>query len=84
MSPELLTILKTLIEGVREDGLSEGVIALSGPGKPHDWVDVSLARFQSYRGRTEAALLEELEDLCAGASELSYSTDDIIVHVQVT
>lgn len=80
---ELTTILKTLIESIREDGSSEGVIALPGPGKSPDWVDVSLARFQSYRGRTEAALIEELEDLCIGASELRYSTDDIIVHVRV-
>ena len=83
MSPELLTILKTWIESVREDGVSEGEIALPGPGKTFDGTQISLARFQSYRGRTEAALLEELEDLAAGAKTLKFKTNDIIVWVSV-
>jgi hypothetical protein len=83
VSAELLTILKTWIEEVREDGLSEGEIALPGPGKQFDGTQISLARFQSYRGRTTAALLEELEDLCAGAKTLKFKTTDILVWVTV-
>lgn len=83
MSPELLTILKTWIESVREDGVSEGEIALPGPGKTFDGAQISLARFQSYRGRTEAALLEELEDLAVGAKTLKFKTTDILVWVTV-
>lgn len=83
MTAETLTILKTLIEEIREDGTSEGVISLGGPGVPADALTVSLARFQSYRGRTTAALLEELEDFVLGASKLQWSVDDILVHLTV-
>lgn len=83
MNAELLTILKTWIEGVREDDLREGLMALPGPGKTLEGTQISLARFQSYRGRTEAALLEELEDLCAGARVLQFKTTDILVWVMV-
>jgi len=84
MDGDLTAALKGLIEEFREGNLREGVLPLHGPGKPFDWADISLARFQSYRGRTEAALLEELEDLCLGGESLFYHTDDIIVHLQVT
>lgn len=84
MSPETLTILKAFIEDVRENGKTEGIIYLGGPGKKLDWVDVSLARFQSYRGRTAAALLEELEDLCVGAEYLHFQTNDILVHLEAS
>jgi hypothetical protein len=83
MSPELLTILKTLVEQVREGDSIMGEIDLPGPGKDHEWLNVSLARFQSYRGRTTAALLEELEDLCDGASFLEWMVDDGIVRIDV-
>jgi hypothetical protein len=84
MSPETLTILKTFVEDVRENGKTEGVIYLGGPGKKLDWVDISLARFQSYRGRTTAALLEELEDLVVGAEYLHFQTNDILVHLEAS
>lgn len=84
MTSEQLTILKTFIEDVRENGKTEGIIYLGGPGKKLDWVDISLARFQSYRGRTTATLLEELEDLCTGAEYLHFQTDDILVHLEAS
>jgi hypothetical protein len=83
MSAELLTILKTWIEEVREDGVSEGTVGLPGAGKPFEGTQISLARFQSYRGRTTAALLEELEDLATGAKTLKFKTTDILVWVTV-
>lgn len=81
---ELTTILKTLIEEVREDALREGVIGLPGPGKEWEGITISLARFQSYRRRTEAALLEELEDFCKGGKSLRFCTVDGFVHFDVT
>lgn len=80
---ELTTILKTLIEEVRENFLREGEVGLPGPGKEWEGITISLARFQSYRRRTEAALLEELEEFCQGGKTLKFSTSDIYVHLDV-
>lgn len=56
--------LRQFIDHVREDGpsdgrwiLNEGRVRLGGPP-----VVIGLARFQSYRARTEAALVQELTD----------------------
>lgn len=80
---DLETILYNFVEAVREDGLTEGSLDLPGPGHPLDEVQISLARFQSYRARTRAALLEELYDLADGGSQLRFQTEDILVRISV-
>lgn len=80
---DLETILYNFVEAVREDGLTEGSLDLPGPGHPFDEVQISLARFQSYRARTRAALLEELYDLAVGGKRLHFAVDDIIMKVVV-
>lgn len=57
--------LRNLIDHIREDLPSEGRVDLFGNVPSAVWGEpliVGLARFQSYRRRTEAALLEELTD----------------------
>lgn len=84
MSEDLTrNLLRDLIEDVRENGSSHGIVRLPGPGTSPDWVNISLARFQSYRGRTTAALLEELEDLAQGASGIEYHVFDTLVRIYV-
>lgn len=80
---DLETILYNFVEAVREDGLTEGSLDLPGPGHPLDGVQISLARFQSYRARTRAALLEELYDIAVGGKRLHFAVDDIIMKVVV-
>lgn len=58
-------VLIELIDWIREDDLYEGELHLGGgerqpTGEPP--LTVGLARFQSYRGRTQAALIQELKD----------------------
>jgi hypothetical protein len=64
MSPVLEERLRTLIDYVREGQFDDGRWAIPGvrtsTGEPP--LVVGLARFQSYRARTEAALVEELTD----------------------
>lgn len=57
-------MLIDLIDLIREDGAAEGKFAVAVGRKPTGIppLTVSLARFQSYRRRTEAALIQELED----------------------
>jgi hypothetical protein len=80
MEPPLRNILLNLIEHVREELPSEGRIDLpgdrTGTGVPP--LVVGLARFQSYRRRTEAALVQELEDYIeeAGISQLHFKVLD--------
>lgn len=55
--------LRQFIDVIREDDQSEGVWRLPPHGFQRASITsliVSLARFQSYRGRTEAALIQEL------------------------
>lgn len=80
---DLETILYNFVEAVREDGLTEGSLDLPGPGFPLDSWQIGLARFQSYRARTRAALLEELYDIAVGAKRLHFYTDDIVVKIVV-
>lgn len=56
--------LRNLIDHIREDLPSEGRVDLFGERKPigSPPLVVGLARFQSYRARTEAALVQELTD----------------------
>ena len=77
--------LRELIDLIREDGESEGWVYLhGGKGVERDTITVSLARFQSYRGRTIAALIEELDDFTVGANRLEFEVDDVLVHLTVT
>lgn len=56
-------MFEELIDLIREDGAIEGAITVgqgyTPTGEPP--LVVGLARFQSYRGRTQAALIQELE-----------------------
>lgn len=58
--------LLQFINAIREDGSQRGAWSLprlfvdDPTGEPP--LPISLARFQSYRGRTEAALIQELTD----------------------
>ncbi len=69
-----------LIDLIREDDVHEGVWAVgegrTPTGEPP--LVVGLARFQSYRGRTQAALIEELEEYVetAGLNRLHYKVLD--------
>lgn len=57
--------IRTLIDDVREGRTVKETISASGfIGPPvEDTITVGLARFQSYRARTEAALIQEIVDL---------------------
>lgn len=57
-------LLKAFVDYVREDDPSEGSFALDYRRTPLGGppLVVGLARFQSYRARTEAALVQELYD----------------------
>lgn len=69
MSSVLEERLRTLIDYVREGEFTDGKWAIPGArrstGEPP--LVVGLARFQSYRARTEAALVEELTDYVEAA-----------------
>lgn len=57
--------LKLLIDYIREDGAIDGAVTVSDAVASPTGIPplvVGLARFQSYRGRTQAALIQELED----------------------
>lgn len=80
--PEALRLadtLRRLIDDVREGRSTDGEILVPGPvgRRVPDQITVGLARFQSYRARTEAALVQELTDLVADANafHLSYEVD---------
>ena len=73
--------LRNLIDHIREDLPSEGRVDLSDvvaspTGAPP--LVIGLARFQSYRARTEAALVQELEDYIeeAGLTVLHFKVID--------
>lgn len=77
----LVNTLRNLIDHIREDLPSEGRVDLSDvvaspTGAPP--LVIGLARFQSYRARTEAALVQELEDYIdeAGLNELHFKVLD--------
>ena len=58
-------MLIDLIDLIREDDVTEGLWHHPGQRKPVPdpySLTISLARFQSYRRRTEAALIQEIED----------------------
>lgn len=73
-------MLIDLIDQIREDDSHEGTwdlgVTRTSTGVPP--LTVGLARFQSYRGRTTAALIQELEDYAeeAGLSQLHYQVVD--------
>ena len=68
--------IRTLIDDVREGRTIKGTVGVSGLiGPPvEDVITVGLARFQSYRARTEAALVQEIVDLVedCNAQHLTY------------
>jgi hypothetical protein len=72
--------LVDLIDQIREDNSFEGTwdlgVSRTPTGIPP--LVIGLARFQSYRGRTQAALIQELEDYAeeAGLSQLHYQVVD--------
>lgn len=73
--------LKLLIEYVREGWITEGPWRIPGQRERDHSVPslvVGLARFQSYRARTEAALVQELTDYIeeAGLSQLNFEVHD--------
>lgn len=74
------SILRELIDHVREDHPRDARVELPGVrqhrGLPP--IVVGLARFQSYRGRTESALVQELADYIeeAGLSVLHLTVVD--------
>ncbi len=76
MEPPIPATLADLIDIIREDDVYEGVwptgVNRTPTGEPP--LVVGLARFQSYRRRTEAALIQELEDYIeeAGISLLHF------------
>jgi hypothetical protein len=72
--------LRQFIDAIREDGSDSGKWVLPGRRTPLGipaGITVGLARFQSYRRRTEAALIQELLDYIeeTGVNYLSYSVD---------
>lgn len=73
--------LKSFVEHVRESGEESGTWTLEGfvlrPAMEVEPLTVGLARFQSYRARTEAALVQELEDFIkeSGAQYLTFRVD---------
>lgn len=82
MDSEILEdLLRVWIDDVRETHPSGGQVALVGwrERKSAPPLTISLARFQSYRARTEAALVQELLDYIeeAGLTEINYKVLDI-------
>lgn len=76
--------VRNMIESVREDGITRGIVSTSTPYVKHvDRLTVSLPRFQSYRARTEAALVEEILDFTEGHQAVSYQVADGLVHLEV-
>lgn len=80
--------LYELIERIREDGSFEGRIILDGDREKRgnqNSATISLARFQSYRRRTEAALIQELTDYVeeCGLNVLNYQVHDDVGIVQL-
>lgn len=77
--PEALRMsdsLRRFIGAIREDGSQHGFWSLPGAGRrTGQTLTVSVARFQSYRRRTEAALVQELEDFAGDASLIAYEVD---------
>lgn len=77
--PEALRLesnLRRFIDVIREDGSERGTWSLGQSGqRVGDSLTVGLARFQSYRGRTEAALVQELEDFVQSAPSITYVVD---------
>lgn len=77
--------LRALIDAIREDGKTEGVHPLPyrKGGLIPPALRISLPRFQSYRGRTEAALVQELTDFVEeyNLSLLYYQVDDGLVEL---
>ena len=78
--------LRNFIDVIREDGSQRGAWSL--PPHQYESVDVpslviSLPRFQSYRGRTEAALIQELEEYIveSGKKSLNYEVFDGLVQL---
>lgn len=80
--PEALRVAESLrkfIDVIREDGSEAGVWSLPGTVRPEtDSITVSLARFQSYRGRTEAALVQELEEFVQSSPSVTYTVDSYV------
>lgn len=78
LRPPTREALSGLVEAIREDGdLSGGAVQLGGVRTDlNDTLLVSLPRFQSYRARTQAALLFELLEFVGDASEVRWSFDD--------
>lgn len=72
--------LRRFIDVIREDGSQRGTWSLTGFRTPSGAppLTVSLARFQSYRRRTEAALIQELADYIeeAGIETINYQVLD--------
>ncbi len=72
--------LRRFIDVIREDGSQRGVWGLTGSRIPSGAppLTVSLARFQSYRRRTEAALIQELAEYVgeAGLGVINYQVLD--------
>jgi hypothetical protein len=79
--PVLENTLRNLIDHIREDHPSDGRVTIgdfvASPTSCPPLV-VGLARFQSYRARTEAALVQELTDFVeeSGASTLRFKVID--------
>lgn len=71
--------IRQLIDDVREGRTTRGTIPVSGyiGQQEGGWVTVGLARFQSYRARTEAALVQEIVELVeeSNAQYLTYVVD---------
>lgn len=72
--------LKLLIDYIREGEITEGPWSIPGQRvrKSAPPLVIGLARFQSYRARTEAALVQELTDYIeeAGLSILNFKILD--------
>lgn len=77
--------LVDFIDQIREDDIQDGVWVLGGEYRPTGVppLVISLARFQSYRGRTQAALIQELEDYAeeAGITQFNWhvNQDDNVI-----
>lgn len=73
-------VFEELIDLIREDGTTEGAVAVGQGYSPtgEQPLVIGLARFQSYRGRTQAALIQELEDYVvdAGLNTLHFKVLD--------
>lgn len=73
--------LHDFVDYVRESGEESGTWALEGfcviPAREVEPLTIGLARFQSYRARTEAALVQELGEFVdeSGAQYLTFQVD---------